>query len=81
MSFKPGPTMYLVVNHVIFSCQVQPLCDIHYSAITLTWRPLLRLLLNALPQVDTVLVYENDNAIAAADTPFTPGRDHWWQVG
>ncbi|GAX78749.1 hypothetical protein CEUSTIGMA_g6186.t1 [Chlamydomonas eustigma] len=29
--------------------------------------------------VDTVLVYENDNAIAAADTPFTPGRDHWWQ--
>ncbi len=32
------------------------------------------------PQVDTVLVYENDNALEAADTPFTPDRDHWWQA-
>ncbi len=26
-----------------------------------------------------MLVYENDNAVPAADCPFTPGRDHWWQ--
>lgn len=30
-------------------------------------------------QVSAVLVYENDNAVAAADTPFVEGRDHWWQ--
>ncbi|KAG1677246.1 hypothetical protein FOA52_013445 [Chlamydomonas sp. UWO 241] len=29
--------------------------------------------------VESVLVYENDNAFAAVDTPFTAGRDHWWQ--
>ncbi len=26
-----------------------------------------------------MLVYENDNAVPAADCPFTSGRDHWWQ--
>ena len=26
-----------------------------------------------------MLVYENDNAVSAADCPFTHGRDHWWQ--
>lgn len=30
-------------------------------------------------QVESVLVYENDNAIPAVDCPFTPGRDRWWQ--
>ncbi len=30
-------------------------------------------------QVETVLVYENDNAVPAADCPFTAGRDRWWQ--
>ena len=29
--------------------------------------------------VDTVLVYENDNALPAADTSMVPGRDKWWQ--
>ncbi|KAJ9520487.1 hypothetical protein QJQ45_000217 [Haematococcus lacustris] len=29
--------------------------------------------------VDTVLVYENDNAQPAADTHFVTGRDRWWQ--
>lgn len=29
--------------------------------------------------VDTVLVYENDNAVPAADCPFVEGRDKWWQ--
>lgn len=24
-------------------------------------------------------MYENDNAVPAADCPFTPGRDRWWQ--
>jgi len=30
--------------------------------------------------VDTVLVYENDNAVPAADCPFVEGRDQWWQA-
>ncbi len=31
-------------------------------------------------QVENVLIYENDNAVTAADTPFHAGRDHWWQA-
>ena len=30
-------------------------------------------------QVDTVLVYENANAMSAKDTPFDAVRDHWWK--
>lgn len=29
--------------------------------------------------MESVLVYENDDAQAAADTHFVEGRDHWWQ--
>jgi acetyl-CoA synthetase len=31
-------------------------------------------------QVPSVLVYENDNAVPAADCPFVVGRDVWWQA-